>query len=144
MSLPSTLQRFTVPALGFSGYWGVVRERGWFVIRIKGNKGEVGRGNMAYFTGAHVFRLDPDTDLHGRVVCHIQAALESQQVTHMDGPMKVDPVNGGGDHIGSGIPGGNNKGGIVNELHDDPAIDIAGWVDVVGHHDMGNNGSAKF
>ena len=112
-------------------------------MAVKGNKSQVGRCNVTQFTGAHVLSLDPDTDLHGRAVGHVQAALEGQQVTNVDRAVKVNSFNRGSDHIGAGIAAGNDKGGVVNELHDNPAVDIAGRVGVVGHHDMGNYGSTE-
>ena len=99
---------------------------------------------MAQFAGAHVFSFNPDSDLHGRAVGHVQATLEGQQVANVDRAMEIDSVDGGGDHIGAGIPCGNDKGSIIDQLHDDSPVDVAGGIDVVGHHDMGDNGSAEF
>ena len=70
---------------------------------------------MAHFTGTHLLALNPNPDLHGRSVGHVQATFEGKQVSNMDRPVKVDSFYRCGHHIGPGKPGGNDKGGIVNE-----------------------------
>ncbi len=98
---------------------------------------------MAHLAAPHLFPLHPYPDLHGRAVGHVQTSLQGQQIADMDRTVKINPVNGGGNHVGSGKAGGNDKGGIINKLHDYPAVYIAGRVGMIGHHHMRNYGSTE-
>ena len=143
LPLFATFQGLDVPPSGLFVRRRVRGNRYGAVVCVKGDKGQVGRGDVANFSALHVFSLYPDPDLHGGPVGHVQAALEGEEVSDMNRTVEVYPINGGGHHVGSCKSGGNDKGGIVDELHDYPAVDIPRWIGMIGHHDVGDYGSAK-
>jgi hypothetical protein len=98
---------------------------------------------MAGLAAAHLFSFNPNADLHGGAMSHIPASFQGEKIAYVHRPVKVNPFNGGGNHVGPGIPGGNDKGGIIYKLHNDSAVNITGRIGMIGHHDVGNYCSTK-
>jgi hypothetical protein len=56
--------------------------------------------------------------------------------------MKVYPVHGSGDGIASAVPHSHYPCGAVDQLHDGPAVHIAGHIGISGLHDLGHGNAA--
>ena len=96
---------------------------------------EVGRGAVRDDAGAQVFGLDADPHLHrlGAGVVHV--GLERDEVAHLHRVVKVDAVYRGRDHERAAKLERAGARRLVDELHDDAAMDVAHVVGVGRHHE---------
>lgn len=56
--------------------------------------------------------------------------------------MKIQAVDGGGDHVGPCMPGGRHSRRRIDQLHDHAAVDVARGIGILRFHQLGRNDSA--
>lgn len=123
-------------------FQGQTRNFPWTAVLSQGHEGEMSRVGVANLTCEEVFRFNPNPNFHGCSSNEVEACLESDEFTNEGRAEKVDPVNGGSDHVGPGVPESYRPGGGVDELHDDTPVDIACGIGMLGVHDLCHDDSA--
>ena len=103
---------------------------------IKGDHGEESCQGAFFAFRFEVFDFDYDDDLHGAVADIDDLSRTDDKITDENGQMEFYFVDSGGDHIGTGIAARRGIGGRVHQFDDLAAVDIAGDIGLVGHHDF--------
>lgn len=109
---------------------------------IKGDHGEKG-GQSALFTfGLQIFYFDDNYYFH-RAVANIDYLRRADdQVADKDGQVEFHFVYPGGYHVGPCVAAGRGVSGGVHQLDYFTAVDVAGDVSLMRHHDFADDESA--
>ena len=106
---------------------------------IEGDHGKEGRERAFFTFGFQVFDFDDNDDLHGAVPDIDDLSRTDDKITDKNGQMEFHFVDPGGDDVGAGIAARCGIGGRVHQFDDLAAVDIAGDIGLVGHHDFTDN-----
>src|SRR6476619_7123681 len=95
------------------------------VVLVEGDHRQVGGAGVADPARAHVLRLDADADLERRPPRRVDRRAERDEVAHVHGRAELHPVDRGGHDPSADVAGGGDDGGVVAQLHDPAAVDVA-------------------
>ena len=90
-------------------------------VVVHGDEREVAGVRVPSHARDQIFGFDANSDLHGRSTHEVDARLEHDEVTEVNGLPEVYPVDGRGHASGAGMPDRRDRGGLVDQRHHDSA-----------------------
>ena len=101
------------------------RNRRRIAVLVERDENDVGAGDVLYIAGGHVFGFDPHADFHRRPVDVVHRRLERHEAADVNGIEKVEPIDACRDADPACMANSGSRAGLVRQLHDDAAVDVA-------------------